>query len=153
MHLAWSCYLYPEVGVTTEKLKSIYIIWRETRTLPHHHTTVWLLFLCFWNTSLSWLLTIWICLLKLRKGLGGWNLSLQTQKRFCTWNVASTFSLISNPLPLSLIFLSTVENMYWKRKRITFWIEGLIIHSTVCMVHWKQEWKTTPVFLPQESNE
>lgn len=131
MHLAWSYSLHPEVGVPTEKLKSILLCIspEETRTLPYHHTIVWLLFLCFCNPSLSWLVTIWICSLKLRKGLGGWHLSLQTQKRFCIWNVLWTFSLISTPLPFSLIFLSTVGNRYWKRKKITFWIERLIINS------------------------
>ena len=155
MHLAWSYSLHPEVGVPTEKLKSILLCIspEETRTLPHHHTIVWLFFLCFCNPSLSWLVTIWICSLKLRKGLGGWHLSLQTQKRFCIWNVLWTFSLISTPLPFSLIFLSTMRNRYWKRKKITFWTERLIIHSTVYMIHWRQEWQTTPVFLPRESNE
>ena len=128
MHLAWSYSLHPEVGVPTEKLKSILLCIspEETRTLPHHHTIVWLFFLCFCNPSLSWLVTIWICSLKLRKGLGGWHLSLQTQKRFCIWNVLWTFILQytwstggKNDKPLQYSCLENPMNTMKRQKDIT----------------------------------
>ena len=57
--------------IKTERYIVMYIPWGGTLLL--HCTTVWLLFFCFCIPSLSWLVTFWICPLKLREGLGGWN--------------------------------------------------------------------------------
>ena len=61
--------------VFAEELKDIvmYIPWGGTRTLPQGCTIFsWLLLLCFCIPSLLWLAAVWICLLELREGQGGW---------------------------------------------------------------------------------
>ena len=52
------------------------------RTLLYCCTIVsWLLFLCFPVPSVPCLTTVWICLLVLREGLGGWSLFFADEKQ------------------------------------------------------------------------
>ena len=66
----------------TQRYIAMYILWGGTGTLPCCCAIVsWLLFICICISSFPWLVTIWICPLGLRGGLGGWSLFLTTK----TW--------------------------------------------------------------------
>ena len=60
---------------SSEELKDIimHIPWGGTRILPQGCTIVsWLFLPCFCVPSLSWLTTIWLCVLEICKGQRGW---------------------------------------------------------------------------------
>ena len=108
----------------TQKYIVMNIPWGGTRILP---ITALLFLDCssfFCIPSLPLLVTVWICPLELRKGLGGWSLfptnkKQGTQKGFCKGESPPWSCSVLIPL-----FFDTLQS--WEEqlldKRITFWI-------------------------------
>ena len=122
------CYVYPLRGVT--------------RTLPWGCTIVsWLLLPCLCIPSLSWLASVWTCLLDLREGPGGWMKPIScnqemgmgdTERLLCpeapqapAWfHLSRCVSIISPDFPFTVV---TSLNFIWTLHLPVLWKTDFIL--------------------------